>query len=654
MSLFKFFRLICECVGHCLQTILSVYSSINIFDFQPLKNKNQTSTSNVSTPSRRAAKKGVDYQVPTFMTISITNICYAWQHDGTGFPTGELVWGKVKGFTWWPGVVVLWKSNKTPPVSMRRVEWFGDGMFSELCTSLFVTLTYISQYSILYNTTKNHITHHSYFMSVQLAGERCEKSFLAAGNKQEELKLMLDWAHSGFQPTGPDGFNPPAPAGMCGLDNFTILMYTINYCITSEFCLSCGTPHIHTFHPLFEGSLCQKCKENFIETLYRYDKDGYQSYCTVCCAGQEVILCGNASCCRCFCKDCLNFLVGDGTFNQLKDVDPWSCFMCLPSQCNGSLKLRPDWSVRVQQFFVNNSALKFEPHRMYPSIPTHQRRPIRVLSLFDGIATGYLVLKDLGFIIKRYIASEICGNSIAVGMIKHQGQIEHINDVRTITRKHLAEWGPFDLLIGGSPCNDLACVNPARKGLFEGTGRLFFEYYRMLTMMRPREDDDRPFFWLFENVVAMSGHDKADICRFLECNPILIDAVKVSPAHRARYFWGNLPGMNRPLATSLDDKVNLQDCLELGRTAKNNKVRTITTKSNSIRQGKMGPLPVDFNGKEDSLWCTEMEKIFGFPKHYTDVNNMGQSQRQKVQGRSWSVPVIRHLFAPLKDYFACE
>ncbi len=140
-----------------------------------------------------------------------------------------------------------------------------------------------------------------------------------------------------------------------------------------------------------------------------------------------------------------------------------------------------------------------------------------------------------------------------------------------------------------------------------------------------------------------------------------------------------------------------------------NKVRTITTKSNSIKQGKMGPLPVTMNGKEDYLWCTEMERsyiyinwnyldlrwlrffpylvcivirhsksvgffkkwhnvalnkitdvffsalrIFGFPKHYTDVNNMGRGQRQKLLGRSWSVPVIRHLFAPLKDYFACE
>ncbi|XP_070963679.1 DNA (cytosine-5)-methyltransferase 3A-like isoform X1 [Oncorhynchus clarkii lewisi] len=631
--------------------------------------KKENHTSNVSTTSPRGAKKGIDYQ------------------DGKGFPTGELVWGKVKGFSWWPGLVVLWKSNKAPPVSKRRVEWFGDGMFSEIYTERLLPFAAFAKCFCKNSYASLPTYKDAIYQVLELAGERCEKSFLTAGNKQELLKLMLDWAHSGFLPTGPDGFNPPPPAnakyskaessdssladyqppakrkyvnknrpsyGNQSYSREAMVREVRKGKHVKEFCLSCGTPHIHTFHPLFEGSLCLKCKENFIETLYRYDEDGYQSYCTVCCAGQEVILCGNASCCRCFCKDCLNILVGDGTFDKLKDVDPWSCFMCLPSQCNGSLKLRTDWSVRVQEFFVNNSALEFEPHRVYPSIPAHQRRPIRVLSLFDGIATGYLVLKDLGFIVERYIASEICGDSITVGMIKHEGKIEHINDVRTITRKHLAEWGPFDLLIGGSPCNDLACVNPARKGLFEGTGRLFFEYYRMLTMMRPRDDDNRPFFWLFENVVAMRGHDLADICRFLECNPILIDAVKVSPAHRARYFWGNLPGMNRPLATSLDDKVNLQDCLEPGRTAKYNKVRTITTKSNSIRQGKMGSLPVDFNGKEDYLWCTEMEKIFGFPKHYTDVNNMGRSQRQKVLGRSWSVPVIRHLFAPLKDYFACE
>lgn len=84
------------------------------------------------------------------------------------------------------------------------------------------------------------------------------------------------------------------------------------------------------------------------------------------------------------------------------------------------------------------------------------------------------------------------------------------------------------------------------------------------------------------------------------------------------------------------------------------KVQTITTKSNSIRQGKAQTFPVRMNGKDDDLWCTELERIFGFPLHYTDVSNLGRVGRQKLLGRSWSVPVIRHLFAPLKDYFACD
>lgn len=52
--------------------------------------------------------------------------------------------------------------------------------------------------------------------------------------------------------------------------------------------------------------------------------------------------------------------------------------------------------------------------------------------------------------------------------------------------------------------------------LTEGTGRLFFEFYRLLHEARPKEGDGRPFFWLFENVVAMGVSDKRDISRFLE------------------------------------------------------------------------------------------------------------------------------------------
>lgn len=57
----------------------------------------------------------------------------------------------------------------------------------------------------------------------------------------------------------------------------------------------------------------------------------------------------------------------------------------------------------------------------------------------------------------------------------------------------------------------------------EGTGRLFFEFYRLLSEAKPKEGEDRPFFWMFENVVAMGVNDKRDISRFLEvCLHLLI------------------------------------------------------------------------------------------------------------------------------------
>ncbi|XP_051947826.1 DNA (cytosine-5)-methyltransferase 3B-like [Xyrauchen texanus] len=672
-----------------------------------------------------------------------------------GFTVGEMVWGQIEGLGLWPGLIQSWDSV-SPCGSMRNVVFFGNKMVSEIhsdnlqpfssfvkcfCSNSFATVTMYKE---------------AIFSSLQVACKRSRMFFSPESDSKDELlRVMLEWAFRGFEPSGSDGLRPQSigkekavvPRSVNGttgsvncptkykdrpeklfhltvslnklsdsldlyngsinlkkkevyrkfmypkwnlrsLQNVKILKrkYVRRKMIENidtsmqiqsrqnsqtrhemvdgvlkkkkgieDFCLSCGSAFVEVLHPLFEGSLCSKCKYNFTETLYRYDEDGYQSYCTVCCCGMEVIMCGHDSCCRSYCVDCLDILVGEGTFNKLKNVDPWICYLCAPENSLGAMRPRHDWSIRVQEFFANYSAMEFKPHRVYPSISTNLQRPIRVLSLFDGIATGYLVLKELGFRVEKYVASEVEEESITISMVNHDGKITHVDDVRRITKYHIDKWGPFDLLIGGSPCNDLTIVNPSRKGLFEGTGRLFFEYYRILNIMKPKEEDPQPFFWLFENVVTMSNSHKADICRFLECNPVLVDAVKVSPAHRARYFWGNIPGMNRPIIPSQDDKLCLQDCLEAGRTANYVKVRTITTRTKLLKKGANEMhYPVTMRGKDDHIWITEMEKIFGFPKHYTDVKNLGRLQRQKVLGKSWSVPVIRHLLAPLKDYFACE
>jgi len=59
-------------------------------------------------------------------------------------------------------------------------------------------------------------------------------------------------------------------------------------------------------------------------------------------------------------------------------------------------------------------------------------------------------------------------------------------------------------------------------------------------------------------------------------------------------------------------------------------------------------------GESDTLWTTELEEIFGFPRHYTDVKNLSASDRQKLIGRSWSVQTIMAILQPLCSYFKCN
>uniref|UniRef100_A0A671Z3Q0 DNA (cytosine-5-)-methyltransferase n=1 Tax=Sparus aurata TaxID=8175 RepID=A0A671Z3Q0_SPAAU len=616
--------------------------------------------------------------------------------DGRGFGIGELVWGKLRGYSWWPGRIVSWlmTGRSRAAEGTRWVMWFGDGKFSVVCVEKLLPLSSFNNAFHQPTYNKQPTYKKAIYEVLQVsASSRAGKVYMARPTSDEtetsksvEMlnKQMIDWAMTGFLPTGPKALEPPEeernpykevypemwvepeaaaytpppakkprkstaekPKVKDIIDERTRerLVHEVRQKCRSieDICISCGSLNVSLEHPLFAGGMCQSCKNCFLECAYQYDDDGYQSYCTICCGGREVLMCGNNNCCRCFCVECVDLLVGQGAAHAAIKEDPWNCYMCSQKGGFGLLGRRSDWPSRLQLFFANNHDQDFETPKVYPPVMVEKRKPIRVLSLFDGIATGLLVLRELGIEVDRYVASEVCEDSITVGIVRHQGRIMYVGDVRSVTRKHIHEWGPFDLVIGGSPCNDLSIVNPARKGLYEGTGRLFFEFYRLLHEARPKEGDDRPFFWLFENVVAMGVSDKRDISRFLECNPVMIDAKEVSAAHRARYFWGNLPGMNRfVMALGREHTSNMFD-----------KVRTITTRSNSIKQGKDQHFPVFMNEKEDILWCTEMERIFGFPVHYTDVSNMSRLGRQRLLGRSWSVPVIRHLFAPLKDYFAC-
>jgi len=78
----------------------------------------------------------------------------------------------------------------------------------------------------------------------------------------------------------------------------------------------------------------------------------------------------------------------------------------------------------------------------------------------------------------------------------------------------------------------------------EGTGRLFFEFFRILSYAKPHPDQKRPFFWMFENVVSMKAQDKQTISRFLQVKKIYLiylhclisNSIKVIVSNLMLYF----------------------------------------------------------------------------------------------------------------------
>ena len=160
---------------------------------------------------------------------------------------------------------------------------------------------------------------------------------------------------------------------------------------------------------------------------------------------------------------------------------------------------------------------------------------IKVVSLFDGISTGYLALKNAGFEIERYVAFEIDKYSIKVSE-KNFPEIEHRGSV---IGANFSEFKDFDLVIGGSPCQDLSSQNVKGKGLDGEKSKLFFEFVRALKEINPK-------WFLLENVYSMTKENKDRITAEMGVKPIMIDSCIFSAQSRKRLYWTNIPNIRQP------------------------------------------------------------------------------------------------------------
>ncbi|KAI3784716.1 hypothetical protein L1987_43821 [Smallanthus sonchifolius] len=119
---------------------------------------------------------------------------------------------------------------------------------------------------------------------------------------------------------------------------------------------------------------------------------------------------------------------------------------------------------------------------------------INMLSLFSGIGGAEVALNRLKIPLKNVVSVEISEANRDIvrswwEQTKQKGNLVHLSDVQQVNgdtlEQYISSFGGFDLVIGGSPCNNLTGGNRVSRDGLEGEHSvLFFDYFRILDLVK--------------------------------------------------------------------------------------------------------------------------------------------------------------------------
>ncbi len=156
-------------------------------------------------------------------------------------------------------------------------------------------------------------------------------------------------------------------------------------------------------------------------------------------------------------------------------------------------------------------------------------KPLRVLSLFDGISCGQVALERAGIPVEVYYASEIDKYAIQVTQKNYPNTIQ-LGDINNIDFTQFI--GKIDLIMGGSPCQDLSIAGK-RKGLSGERSGLFYKFVEAIEVIKPK-------YFLLENNYGMPQEAYEEMSKLMGCYPIMINSALVSAQTRKRFYWTNI------------------------------------------------------------------------------------------------------------------
>ena len=298
---------------------------------------------------------------------------------------------------------------------------------------------------------------------------------------------------------------------------------------------------------------------------------------------------------------------------------------------------------------------------------------MNVLSLCDGMSCGQIALKELGFSIQTYYASEIEKNAIKVVQDNFPETIQ-LGDVITLSENEdlLKTLPQIDLVMFGFPCRSLSVATSGRvaynNGL-NGVSGIFFHCLKILNWIKTYNNPSVKF--LVENVKSNKTSDLETISSLLGVQPVLIDSNLFSAQDRERLYWTNIPipplpeGNNLVLRDILDDDVTETYYYQVPFVYHGEKkvCATLDLKGHDIIKRVNHPdfksptltacrgghhqKKVYINGRCRKLTETEYRKLQTIPDWFK--MNVAKSHIYNMCGDGWTIEVIKHIFKGLSE-----
>lgn len=306
---------------------------------------------------------------------------------------------------------------------------------------------------------------------------------------------------------------------------------------------------------------------------------------------------------------------------------------------------------------------------------------IKVLSLFDGISCGQVALRKTGIEVDEYYASEIDEYAMSITKYNFPNTVQ-LGNVQELTHQDIENLPSIDLLIGGSPCQNLSSSNSSdRSGLRGEKSSLFFEYVRVLDILKLKNPNVK---FLFENVGSASIEDREIIDGYLGVNSVKFNSELVSAQYRNRLYWSNFSFdvpkerknifMNNILEESVDDKYYLSQKMynyimskgtkgwQSGKLEINLEIsRPLTATMHKMHRADTDNYvstsyqPMNKTNVR-KLTPVECERLQTLPDNYTELGIKLNGETVKISdtrryisiGNGWTVDVIAYILKRLK------